>query len=506
MGLGVVDTNNLFCSPGACDTSAAARFRDAVQAGSARPAAETELVEVPLDLPGARVRYRADHSVVIEIGDPPAVDSTAATREASAAARVAVDIPEEMAITSWLNSFIPTGLAEEIRAALLPHLDEVGRRLVEKGERLEDIRGLVEKAMVRDLWAALACGAANALPSMTAGAVGDFTPHFFAQSETRGNPLGEAASVAAQAAAFEHGADVVGCYALAAGLTPPDAGDRYYLAPKADKLVEPAAAALERMEPGLCEAFWSRFLVNQVSPVRNAMLIPVAAAVEALTSALFAAKCDLVLNSVLRLSGGAAWECFRYCVEYRGGRRGPLWLFARRDWEAAYDQLKASSTRDVALNVGRKVVRLPLDTANAAIADVKAFCRGEGGPLPRLAENVAFGGFLIGGMSLVGVTRAGVKGRVESWGASRYGGDLAGRSVALAVRVPVSGIYGNAAALKGVAIAAKHAKDAVSRRLETALGGAPARAIEAPAPDAAAVEPRQPPAEASHLFEYSCTA
>lgn len=150
MGLGVVDNNSLFRSPGTCDTSAASRFRDAVQAGSARPAAETELVEVPLDLPGARVRYRADHSVVIEIGDPPAVDSTAATREASAAASVAVDIPEEMAITSWLNSFIPTGLAEEIRAALLPHLDEVGRRLVEKGERGWRISG----AWLRKPWSA----------------------------------------------------------------------------------------------------------------------------------------------------------------------------------------------------------------------------------------------------------------------------------------------------------------------------------------------------------------
>ncbi|WP_157672247.1 hypothetical protein [Chelatococcus sp. GW1] len=479
--MGMEVDNNTIPSSGAGEGAAAARFRDAAQAGSGRRVRGPALAEIPLGAPSVTISYRPDRSVVIHLGDPVPINGAAASQGPSRAQSVAIDIPEEQVIGSWLASSVPQELDEDVRAALGLHLEGVSRRLTEKGERLEDIRALALKALRRDVLTAAACGAVNAVPAMTAGWAADFTPNFFAEAEKLGNPLGKAAATAAQAGAFEHAADVLGCYLLSLRVVPA-VGDRFYLAPNVEKLVEPAAKANKAMELGQWQVFRNRFLTNQTGSVRNLLLLPIAVAVEAASSPRTAGVVDKIVNNALRMPGGAIKDGIRYGIEYQAGRYGPLWLFGRRDWEEVYDALKASPPYEPALNAGRKVALLPYDAVRSLGDNLKDAVS---------VENVALGGWLVGGLSAYAVTRTAVKDAVEGSGASRLWGDAAGRLAAFPLRVPLSGIYDNASIKEAVRTVAGSAMRTVSRTLEGWAGGAPRPAGEAEAPEAVVVVPRE---------------
>lgn len=483
--MGMEIDNNTNPSPGAGEEAAASRFREAAQARPGHTARGPALTEIPLGEPRVTISYRPDRSVVIHLGDPVPISGAAAPPGPSRAGSVAIEIPEEHVIGSWLASSVPQELGEDVRSGLELHLEGVSRRLAEKGERLEDIRALALKALRRDILTAAASGAVNAVPATTAGWAADFTPNFFAEAERLGNPLGKAAATAAQAGAFEHAADVLGCYLLSLRVVP-SVSDRFYLAPKVEKLVEPAAKASKAMELGQWQVFRNRFLTNQTGAVRNFLLLPIAVAVEAASSPRAAGVVDKIVNNAMRMPGGAIKDGIRYGIEYQAGRYGPLWLFGRRDWEEVYDDLKASPPYEPALNAGRKVALLPYDAVRSLGDNLKSAVS---------AENIALGGWLVGGLSAYAVTRTAVKDAVEGAGASRLWGDAAGRLAAFPLRVPLSGIYDNASVKEAIRSVGARAMQAVSRPLEVWAGGAAPPAGGAEPPEAVVVVPRQGPEE-----------
>jgi len=406
------------------------------------------------------VEYRQD-SVFIHIeGDT----STVAPRAASSTeidmprADIALDIPERETIASHLRSLIPADLPEDIHEGLSTHFDSVGDRLAEKGEKLEDIIALSKKALRRDLIAAAAGGAIKNIPSMAAGLSADFVPRFFASAGRFNNPVDEAATVGAQTAAFEHAADTIGCYALSLRLVPSDAGDRYYLAPKLEKLTGPAAQAQEKLQPTMCRQALNQFLTSQISLVRALVVLPVATAVDAAGSRAATAIAENTLNNVLRLPAGAVKDACRYGIEYWAGRYGPLWLFGRQDWEQVYDDLKASPTREPVANALCSVLVLPYDAVRHWGSNVKNFLS----PSKLLA-----GATLVGGFSMYAAARAGVKEGVERLGANRVAGD----GIAKAVSLPLRGIIvGAAETIEGPAQKGfEKLSDAIDKRLASLL-------------------------------------
>jgi len=355
---------------------------------------------------------------------------------------------------------IPAALDEAVRQGISNHFDEVASRLAEKEEKLEDIIALSKKALRRDLAAAVAGGVANYIPSMAAGLTADFTPHFFATAERFDNPVGQAAAIGASAAAFEHGADTIGCYTLSLRLVPSDAGDRYYLAPKVEKLAGSAADAQKAMKPTMLREAGNRFLASQVSLARAMIVLPVATAVDAVGTRAATAIAENTLNNVLRLPTGAVKDAWRYGVEYWAGRYGPLWLFGRQDWEQVYDGLKSSPAREPAINALRHLAVLPYDTLRHMGGNAKNFVS---------SGKLALGASLIGGISMYAAARAGIKEGVERLGASRVAGD----GIAKAVALPLRGIViGAAEAIeKPTQIGFEKLSDAIDRKLASMLEG-----------------------------------
>ena len=374
------------------------------------------------------VTYRPD-SVVIHIPDRAdfsharSVSSSGATTSGS---HVSIEIPEEETIAAHFQALIPESLGEDIREGLMAHFREVANRLVEKRETLEDVTSLSKKALRRDLVAAAAGGVVNHLPTMVAGLTADFVPHFFAAAERLDNPVNQAAALGATAAAFEHSADTFGCYALSLRLVPSDAGDRYYLAPKVEKLVGPAARAQQAMALSTSREALNDFIVSQASMARVGLVIPVATAVDvAQHSPEITAIAENTLNNVLRLPTGAAKDALRYGIEHWAGRYGPLWLFGRQDWEHVYDNLKDSPAHEPVNNALRNLLVLPYDAVRHLGNNLKNFAS---------PGKLALGASLVGGISAYAAARAGIKEGVERLGTSRDAGDAIAKTVALPLR------------------------------------------------------------------------
>ncbi|WP_273795099.1 hypothetical protein [Brucella intermedia] len=324
-----------------------------------------------------------------------------------------------------IHSHIPSDLDEDIRLGLKNHFSEVGRRLAEKGETVEDVLALAEKALSRDHLAAYCGGALKEAPGAVAGAAYDLINKVFSKAKEGDNDSWNAAQEGAIGKTIELAADVLSRPFITLRLVPSD-GDRYYLAPNLNMLAEPVKRAKEAIgEPGSM-AHLSKELGLSYA-MRQGFGIGVASAsfgTEALSSPGVAGHVENYASNASRVLVGALNDRFQYAAAINKRHFGMFYLFGRKDWETVYDNLKKSPSYDLvknpALNAALTVldsVRAPLKTAKAVLGNTFSL-----NTLRRAVVEIP------GGAATAG-TRAGVKDAVEYSGRKRLYGDFAGRMV-----------------------------------------------------------------------------
>lgn len=411
--------------------------------------------------PPVTIASRADGSVAIHIGDAAEVDH----------------------ITSLLAEAIPPSLrAGELGGKLAAHLDAVAARLVQMGETRQSVKATIEKGQTRDLLTAIVAGAVRSVPGMTMGLVADNTPGFFAFIDRKENPVGEAAGMLGFVGLLDHAIDSVGSFALKQRLAPREPSALFYMAPDKDKLVPAAVQALEAVKPDLLRETVNSFMTSSVPSVtRGVASLLVGNLVKIMGSPAGGALAENLASNVGRLLTGAVQELWRHKIDCRMGYAGPLWLFARQDWEQAYSQLKASPPSEPFVNAARKLAWLLYDTVKTLPDNAKNFFLPE-----RLAEGI----LLISFLSAYGATRAAVGGGIRAAGGSEILGDAIGHAVG---QVPRGlGIGLSSAIGHPVQEAAEKLSQAIEKGLAQILGES-SRTGDAAELEGVIVEPSRPP-------------
>ncbi|WP_146011849.1 MULTISPECIES: hypothetical protein [Burkholderia] len=341
-----------------------------------------------------------------------------ASAPAAAFFSYAVDIPESEAMFSYLRSLM-TRLDAEKFSGCEPHYAQVCSRLAAKGETCETMRAVLRKAKRLDYLAATAGGGVKSIPGMVADIFKNPIPEHFKKTDSIRIELSETAKVAATFAGVEQASDVGGGQLLSLGLVPIDDGDRYYLAPNRNKLVEPVRQVMEAMSPNIINKAWQKFMLGQTATVRNALVvIPFRSIIE-----------KSVANGV-RIPLGMLQDFLYYYIEYSARRFGPLWLLGRSDWEGEYDKLKQVSAGDLTADIARKIAMLPVDSIRFyRVMLAKLISPG------KLAES-ALG---VAGPVAASIVRALVKSRIEAVGGQSGLADAAGKIAALPVRSLANG-------------------------------------------------------------------
>lgn len=339
-------------------------------------------------------------------------------------------------ISSALRPMFECHANDANRAELDALIADRAKRLAAKGETAQTVIHVVSKARHLDRLSQAAVGAVRSVPFGAATIALDSMPGLtaYARTPTQAGAAGGMVSGIADT--------------LGTGLLARSTANTLWLIAEHDELEAVMAEAKQQTSPKPSRLALEVGAAIQAFSVRNIIRTAVGPIITHTVGAAAAASTDSWIAAIGSPVAGSVGRLAMHAFDEANHRVGPEYLFARKDWEARFDQLKSVGWSDPIVGGAKRLARIPLDVATDSLSAVRS--------LFTATSVVKNGVALTGGFGAVAAAKAAAQQAARNAALSSPAVEAIGQAVNTALSAPVfsawttADIYGGLLSEKAV--------------------------------------------------------